>query len=535
MLDTSGNALHGRLLANAHVVSDPLRGNVLSLDGQDDCVNFGTSDRFNITGSIDYLTPAVSASNAGHESTFNQTQADVGKLVDGTNVLAVEMHRAEDSGSGTGVKLLLVGATEALVPWGSTWKYLDDGSDQGTAWYDPSFDDSSWASGPAELGHGRGDPATVVNWGLGERHTTHYFRHTFNVSDVSNYRGLHLGIKRDDGAVVYLNGNEVCRDNMPIGTVTYATRASHTVGSSHFCSFLVDPNNLVDGTNIIAVEIHQRLGGSGDISFDLNLAASIDSDTLVSPDAAWSYLDDGSDQGTAWYGADFDDSGWACGSMKLSYDGAGPKDVTSYFRHSFNVPDVSIYSALGLELTSDDGAVIYLNGTEISRTNMPCDSMTVAAWVKVREYHRNWNTVISKGDAWNLNLVGHSYKEGIGVLQFKYTEPGLYGGRARINGDIDVRIGKWCHVAAVCDGTRIHLYVNGRKDKSGRAFGTTRALEYPVVVGENWENAHHEFNGLIDDACIYSYPLSAAEVQALYRGNGPGPIEKPKWAVSAGL
>ena len=120
------------------------------------------------------------------------------------------------------------------------------------------------------------------------------------------------------------------------------------------------------------------------------------------------------------------------------------------------------------------------------------------------------------------------------MLQFKYTDPVSYL-RNRINGNVDIRIGKWCHLTAVCDGTTIHLYVNGRKDKSGRAFGTTAAIEYPVVVGENWENAHHEFNGLIDDARIYSYALSAAEVQALYCGNGPGPVEKPKWAVNVGF
>ena len=41
-----------------------------------------------------------------------------------------------------------------LIPFGSTWKYLDDGSDLGTAWREPGFDDSSWSEGPAQLGYG---------------------------------------------------------------------------------------------------------------------------------------------------------------------------------------------------------------------------------------------------------------------------------------------------------------------------------------------------------------------------------------------
>ncbi|MHC4533160.1 MAG: protein kinase domain-containing protein [Planctomycetota bacterium] len=535
MLDTSGNALHGRLLADAHVISDPLRGNVLSLDGERDCVHFGTDDKFNITNPFDYLTLAVNSSNEGDKSTFHGIIPDVSKLVDGTNVLAVEMHRAQGGSSGSGPEVSLTGATKlnTLVPWGSTWKYLDDGSDQGTAWYDPGFDDSSWASGPAELGHDDdvSDEATLINWGpQGKRYVTHYFRHSFNVPDASIFQGLHIEIKRDDGAVVYLNGKEVFRDNMPPGKVTYMTRTLSTVGSNDFCSSFIDARNLVDGKNVLAVEIHQRYGGSGDISFDLNLAGSTDTNTLVSPDAMWKYLDDGSDQGTAWYSNGFDESDWARDSMKLNFMATGNKNITTYFRHSFEVPDASTYKALGLGITGDDGAVIYLNGTKITTTNMPCGSMTVTACIKAQSFTTNWHTVISKGDSWNLNVVPNP-DTGTGVLQFKYT-CFFAPGRKSINGKVDIEIGKWYQMTAVCDGVKIYLYVNGRLDISGRAIGTIATNEYPVVIGENWENAHHEFNGLIDDVRIYSYALSEAEVQALYTGHGPSPVERPRWAVN---
>ncbi|MHC4434177.1 MAG: serine/threonine protein kinase, partial [Planctomycetota bacterium] len=236
MLDASGNALHGKLMADAHIISDPLRGSVLSLDGDGGHVHFGNSDRLNFAGSIDYLTPGMNPSNAADKSMFRGVDHDVRKLVDGMNVLAVEVHRAQGGSSGLGPDLSVTGATntDTLVSWGSTWKYLDDGSDQGTAWYDPGFGDSSWASGPAELGRGRRDVVTTIDWGPEDRskqYITHYFRHSFNVSDVSNYQGLHIEIHRDDGAVVYLNGKEVLRDNMPSGAITYMTRALTTVGS----------------------------------------------------------------------------------------------------------------------------------------------------------------------------------------------------------------------------------------------------------------------------------------------------------------
>src|SRR5688572_12546202 len=52
-----------------------------------------------------------------------------------------------------------------LVPSGGTWAYLDDGSDQGTAWREPGFDDSGWSRGPAELGYGDGGEVTVIDCG----------------------------------------------------------------------------------------------------------------------------------------------------------------------------------------------------------------------------------------------------------------------------------------------------------------------------------------------------------------------------------
>jgi len=164
----------------------------------------------------------------------------------------------------------------ALVPTGSTWRYLDDGSDQGTAWRQPEFDASGWASGPAQLGYGDGDEATVVSYrgDSGNKYITTYFRHSFDVEDASILKSLTLRVLRDDGAVVYLNGTEVFRTNMPGGAIYYETLAASTVGGSdesEFFATAVDPSILDDGPNVLAVEIHQGAVTSSDISFDLEL------------------------------------------------------------------------------------------------------------------------------------------------------------------------------------------------------------------------------------------------------------------------
>ncbi len=164
-----------------------------------------------------------------------------------------------------------------LIAAGSTWKYLDDGSNQGTAWYGTAFDDSGWASGPAELGYGDGDEATVVSFGDDDqnKHITTYFRQTFNVPDASLYEEITFSVKRDDGFVIYLNGSEVFRDSMPTGTITYTTTATQNLEDSYFRNWTRNASTLVNGTNVLAVEIHQYSGNNPDISFDLALTGPV--------------------------------------------------------------------------------------------------------------------------------------------------------------------------------------------------------------------------------------------------------------------
>ena len=104
-----------------------------------------------------------------------------------------------------------------LLPAGSVWKYLDNGSDQSTAWRATNFDDNAWRSGPAQLGYGDGDEATTVGYGpdSNNKYITTYFRRRFDVADRSSFTNLLLRLQRDDGAVVYLNGLEVFAATCP--------------------------------------------------------------------------------------------------------------------------------------------------------------------------------------------------------------------------------------------------------------------------------------------------------------------------------
>ncbi|MCB9136655.1 MAG: metallophosphoesterase [Anaerolineales bacterium] len=161
-----------------------------------------------------------------------------------------------------------------FIPAGSVWKYLDNGSNQGTVWHDPGYDDSAWAQGPAQLGYGDGDEATVISYGPdpNDKYITTYFRHTFNITNPAEFTQLNYHLLRDDGAVIYLNGQEVVRSNMPAGEITFETLTVLTMNlviENLYNDYQTDTTHLFPGTNLLAVELHQSAGFSSDVGFDL--------------------------------------------------------------------------------------------------------------------------------------------------------------------------------------------------------------------------------------------------------------------------
>ena len=183
-----------------------------------------------------------------------------------------------------------------FVPLGDTWSYLDTGVNPGTSWIDASFDDSAWASGVAELGYGDSQ-ATVVSYGSdgGDKHITTWFRRRFSATDVSEVSRLKLSVKRDDGVRVFLNGSEIARDNLTLGTVSSETEAWNDISSNYegiLIQFAVDPELLVEGENVIAAEVHQEDATSSDLSFDLELSGSRN---LVEATPTWSVAPAGAD------------------------------------------------------------------------------------------------------------------------------------------------------------------------------------------------------------------------------------------------
>lgn len=162
-----------------------------------------------------------------------------------------------------------------LLTLGSSWNYLDDGSSQNDDWKARLFDDSTWASGPAPLGYGD-DPATVISYGPddNDRHITSYLRQSFDVVDPSNIASLTITMQVDDSCIIYLNGLEVVRHNLPEGTITSETTSvvpAAPPGEADFHTYQITSEQLVVGSNSLSVEVHQSSASSVDMRFDLQL------------------------------------------------------------------------------------------------------------------------------------------------------------------------------------------------------------------------------------------------------------------------
>jgi hypothetical protein len=170
----------------------------------------------------------------------------------------------------TGRRSITIGGS--IVPRGAVWTYLDTGVDQGTAWRALDFNDSGWELGAAQLGFGESDQVTTIS---DNDQLTTYFRRKFVIADPNAVARLSMWLLRDDAAVVHLNGREVYRSSglpspqvQPV--ITYTNRASTTFENQQDTATIA-ASNLVAGTNILAVEIHQESATSSDVSFDFEL------------------------------------------------------------------------------------------------------------------------------------------------------------------------------------------------------------------------------------------------------------------------
>eukprot|EP00475_Leptophrys_vorax_P009891 TRINITY_DN16587_c0_g1_i1.p1 TRINITY_DN16587_c0_g1~~TRINITY_DN16587_c0_g1_i1.p1 ORF type:complete len:885 (+),score=7.47 TRINITY_DN16587_c0_g1_i1:338-2656(+) len=159
-----------------------------------------------------------------------------------------------------------------IAPPASNWSYSDSMK------YPPEFLASvapRWKVGQAPLGYGgQGEKTTIPHAGPGA--LAWYFRYSFNLKYAGCYRSLLFGYKASDGLVVYINGGEAFRSNMPDGSLSIGTPArSDASPRAPWSTYIVSVNEvrLMSGRNSIMVELHASQQYSWEVQFDMWVAA----------------------------------------------------------------------------------------------------------------------------------------------------------------------------------------------------------------------------------------------------------------------
>tara|TARA_B100000795_G_scaffold258785_1_gene233192 strand:+ start:1441 stop:4191 length:2751 start_codon:yes stop_codon:yes gene_type:complete len=157
---------------------------------------------------------------------------------------------------------------------GNYWRYWDSNVNPGNTWADLGFNDTLWPVGLSQFGFGEGDQQTVLNSGV----LSYYFRKKVNVPNVNELSFLYMHMVHDDGAIIYINGQELTRSEMiPLGVVnhyTYARQSSNATNENNFYTYKVDSSYFVTGLNTIAVSVRNRSASDDDVSFDCYITPS---------------------------------------------------------------------------------------------------------------------------------------------------------------------------------------------------------------------------------------------------------------------
>ena len=170
--------------------------------------------------------------------------------------------------------------TVELISLADVWRYKDTSADPGAGWAAIAHPiGGDWKSGAGGIGFESG---TTISLGTVLSHpnanpsyvSTYYYEREFDLSaaQLSGLQSLKLRHGFDDGAVVYLNGTEVLRVNMPAGVIDASTSALSGVEIDNLSADMtLATSSLVSGSNRISVEVHQERIGSSDTVFGVEL------------------------------------------------------------------------------------------------------------------------------------------------------------------------------------------------------------------------------------------------------------------------
>ncbi len=161
------------------------------------------------------------------------------------------------------------GPTIELIPFNATWKRLDDGSDQGSAWREADFDDANWKT--VHLKSTVENGKDLADFDQRPKPRTTYFRQTFQLDELADIHLLQLDLVCSDGVAVYLNGERIVLENLS-SNADHKTLADRREFREGVGSGFIRPTMLRVSKNCLAVEVHRHAPFATDLDIDLRLS-----------------------------------------------------------------------------------------------------------------------------------------------------------------------------------------------------------------------------------------------------------------------
>ena len=173
---------------------------------------------------------------------------------------------------------------KVFIKNGDAWSYYDNGYLESNWFEKQNYQD--WKIGESPLGYGDRSIVTKLSFGGDEenKELIKYFTKEINIKEVSKYKGFEFKLRRDDGAIIYVNGKELYRDNMPQGHVTKLTKPLEVINSKEeklFYTKIFDASIFKNGMNTINVQVHQYNERSSDCIFSLEVIGHTDANILT--------------------------------------------------------------------------------------------------------------------------------------------------------------------------------------------------------------------------------------------------------------
>jgi len=397
----------------------------------------------------------------------------------------------------------------------AVWRFSADGSEPGSGWQDPLFDDSNWSSGPGTFQLG-GDPLpapAVLGTPLPAGPVSYYFRTTFGFSGTPATTSLRLRLLIDDGAAVFLNGSELLRVNLPGGADFMTTALFPRRGAPRFQEFEVPAGALRTGDNLLAVELHQAATlpaypaaviAAGPVAYwRLGEANNPASDLADLPGPPELGPHDGTYQGLA--------------PVNLARPGPRPTDAIggnplTGFDPGNTAPDFQGNADGGDDVVvfPDDGSLDPSLGKNFSFT----------AWVKGAPTQESGAAIIAKG----TGAGGEQFACDVIDNRFRFFAWNNNSPNSAFAAHSNVRPDDtWQHLVGVCDLSKgiFRLYLNGTEISSTNPSSTLVAGNHEISIGARKGSSAPAYNlnfkGTIDEVAYFKRALSVAEIDALYQ------------------